>query len=135
IHIRISDRQDNIHAVRIPAGEADLMLAFDLMVAATDDALAKLDTRFSRAVVNAEPAMPAAFTRDPDIQFPGESMEQSVREACRADGSWFLDAGGLAKALMGDGMAVNLFTVGFAYQQGLLPLSAESIEQIGRAHV
>src|SRR5690554_624342 len=128
-HIRISDRQDNIHAVRIPAGEADLMIAFDLMVAATDDALAKLDTRFSRAVVNAEPAMPAAFTRDPDIQFPGESMEQSVREASRADGSWFLDAGGLAKALMGDGMAVNLFTVGFAYQQGLLPLSAESIER------
>ncbi|CAN0588309.1 unnamed protein product [Ectocarpus sp. 12 AP-2014] len=99
------------------------------MVAATDDALAKLDTRFSRAVVNAEPAMPAAFTRDPDIQFPGESMEQSVREACRADGSWFLDAGGLAKALMADGMAVNLFTVGFAYQQGLLPLSAQSIER------
>lgn len=128
-HIRISDRQENIHAVRIPAGEADLMLAFDLMVAATDDALAKLDTRFSRAVVNAEPAMPAAFTRDPDIQFPGESMEQSVREACRADGSWFLDAGGLAKALMADGMAVNLFTVGFAYQQGLLPLSAQSIER------
>ncbi|MBO6850988.1 MAG: 2-oxoacid:acceptor oxidoreductase family protein, partial [Marinobacter sp.] len=128
-HIRISHRQDNIHAVRIPAGEADLMLAFDLMVAATDDALAKLDTRFSRAVVNAEPAMPAAFTRDPDIQFPGEAMEQSVREACRADGSWFLDAGGLARALMADGMAVNLFTVGFAYQQGLLPLSAHSIER------
>ncbi|PHQ15575.1 indolepyruvate ferredoxin oxidoreductase family protein [Marinobacter profundi] len=128
-HIRISDRQDNIHAVRIPAGEADLMMAFDLMVAATDDALAKMDNRFSRAVVNSEPAMPAAFTRDPDIQFPGESMEQSVRAACRPDGSWFLDAGGLAKALMGDGMAVNLFTVGFAYQQGLLPLSAESIER------
>ncbi len=128
-HIRISDHQENIHAVRIPAGEADLMLAFDLMVAATDDALAKLDTRFSRAVVNAESSMPAAFTRDPDIQFPGESMQQSVREACRTDDSWFLDAGGLAKALMGDGMAVNLFTVGFAYQQGLLPLSAEAIER------
>ncbi|KAA1176211.1 indolepyruvate ferredoxin oxidoreductase family protein [Marinobacter salinexigens] len=128
-HIRISDKQEDIHAVRIPAGEADLVMAFDLMVAATDDALAKMDNRFSRAVVNSEAAMPAAFTRDPDIQFPGESMEQSVREACRPDGSWFLDAGGLAKALMGDGMAVNLFTVGFAYQQGLLPLSAASIER------
>ncbi len=128
-HVRISDRQDDIHAVRIPAGEADLMLAFDLMVAASDDALAKLDNRFSRAVVNTEPAMPAAFTRDPDLRFPGESMAQSVREACREDGSWFLDAGGLAKALMGDGMAVNLFTVGFAYQKGLLPLSAEAIER------
>lgn len=128
-HVRIADRQEDIHAVRIPAGEADLMLAFDLMVAATDDALAKLDNRFSRSVVNSEPAMPAAFTRDPDLQFPGPSMEQSIREASRANSSWFLDAGGLAKALMGDGMAVNLFTVGFAYQQGLLPLKAESIEQ------
>ena len=128
-HIRISDRQENIHAVRIPAGEADLMLAFDLMVAASDEALAKLDTRISRCVINTEPAMPAAFTRDPDIRFPGQAMEQTVREACRKDGSWFLDAGGLARALMGDGMAVNLFTVGFAWQQGLLPLRAESIER------
>lgn len=128
-HVRISDHQEDIHAVRIPAGEADLMIAFDLMVAAGDEALAKLDNRFSRAVVNTEPAMPAAFTRDPDIQFPGDAMEQSIREACQSGSSWFLDAGGLAKALMADGMAVNLFTIGFAYQQGLLPLSAAAIER------
>ncbi|MDX1457073.1 MAG: DUF6537 domain-containing protein, partial [Marinobacter sp.] len=128
-HIRIGNSQEDIHAVRIPAGEADLMIAFDLMVGASDDALAKLDNRFSRSVVNTETAMPAAFTRNPDLQYPGEAMENTVREASKADGSWFLDAGGLAKALMGDGMAVNLFTVGFAYQQGLLPLKAESIER------
>ncbi|WP_375176397.1 indolepyruvate ferredoxin oxidoreductase family protein [Marinobacter mobilis] len=128
-HIRIGNRQEDIHAVRIPAGEADLMMAFDLMVAASDDALAKLDNRFSRSVVNTEAAMPAAFTRNADLEYPGDAMEQTIREASRADGSWFLDAGGLAKALMGDGMAVNLFTVGFAYQQGLLPLRAESIER------
>ncbi|SFM37468.1 indolepyruvate ferredoxin oxidoreductase [Marinobacter zhejiangensis] len=128
-HIRIANKQEDIHAVRIPAGEADLMMAFDLMVAASDDALAKLDNRFSRSVVNTEASMPAAFTRNADLEFPGESMENTIREASRAEGSWFLDAGGLAKALMGDGMAVNLFTVGFAYQQGLLPLKAESIER------
>ncbi|MDC0661578.1 indolepyruvate ferredoxin oxidoreductase family protein [Marinobacter sp. SS21] len=128
-HIRIGSEQEDIHAVRIPAGEADLMIAFDLMVGASDDALAKLDNRFSHSVVNTETAMPAAFTRDPDLKYPGQAMENTVREASKADGSWFLDAGGLAKALMGDGMAVNLFTVGFAYQQGLLPLKAESIER------
>ena len=128
-HIRIGGKQEDIHAVRIPAGEADLMIAFDLMVGASDDALAKLDNRFSRSVVNTETAMPAAFTRDPDLQYPGEAMEHTVREASKADGSWFLNAGDLAKKLMGDAMAVNLFTVGFAYQQGLLPLSAESIER------
>ncbi|GGO88024.1 indolepyruvate ferredoxin oxidoreductase [Marinobacterium nitratireducens] len=126
-HVRIADKQQDIHAVRIPAGEADLMIAFDLMVGASADALAKLDSRFSRAVVNTEKAMPAAFTRDRDLKFPGESMEGAIRDAVRD--SHFLNASDLALALMGDGMAVNLFTLGFAYQQGLLPLSAGSIER------
>ncbi|WP_020681148.1 indolepyruvate ferredoxin oxidoreductase family protein [Marinobacterium rhizophilum] len=128
-HVRIAHSQQDIQAVRIPAGEADLMIAFDLMVGASLDALAKLDSRFSRAVVNTQKAMPAAFTREPDLQFPGEAMERSIRESCRQDGSFFLDASDLALALMGDAMAVNLFTLGFAWQQGLLPLKAESIER------
>ncbi|MFC6671102.1 indolepyruvate ferredoxin oxidoreductase family protein [Marinobacterium aestuariivivens] len=113
-HVRIAERQQDIHAVRIPAGEADLMIAFDLMVGASADALAKLDSRFSRAVVNTQKAMPAAFTREPDLKFPGESMERAIQDAVRADGGFFLDASDLALALMGDGMAVNLFTLGFA---------------------
>nr|WP_067296173.1 indolepyruvate ferredoxin oxidoreductase family protein [Marinobacterium profundum] len=128
-HVRIAHSQQDIQAVRIPAGEADLMIAFDLMVGASLDALAKLDSRFSRAVVNTQKAMPAAFTREPDLQFPGAAMERSIRESCRPDGSFFLDASELALALMGDAMAVNLFTLGFAWQQGLLPLKAESIEK------
>ncbi|NVK44429.1 MAG: indolepyruvate ferredoxin oxidoreductase family protein [Oceanospirillaceae bacterium] len=126
-HVRIADKQQDIHAVRIPAGEADLMIAFDLMVGASADALAKLDSRFSRAVVNTEKAMPAAFTRNPDLKFPGESMERAIQDSARD--SHFLNASDLAQALMGDGMAVNLFTLGFAWQQGLLPLKAESIER------
>jgi indolepyruvate ferredoxin oxidoreductase len=35
----------------------------------------------------------------------------------------------LATALLGDAIATNLFMVGFAYQQGLLPVSAAAIEQ------
>ena len=128
-HVRIASNQEDIHAVRIPAGEADLMIGFDMMVAASDEALAKLDSRFSRSVVNTEEAMPASFTRDPDLEYPGEAMEETVRSACAQDASWCLDAGTLAKALMGDAMAVNLFIVGFAYQKGLLPLRAEAIEK------
>jgi indolepyruvate ferredoxin oxidoreductase len=128
-HVRIADRQQDIQAVRIPAGEADLMIAFDLMVGASEDALAKLDSRFSRAVVNTQKAMPAAFTRNPDLRFPGESMERAIQDTSLAGGSFFLNASELALALMGDAMAVNLFTLGFAWQQGLLPLRADSIER------
>src|SRR5690606_24891039 len=42
----------------------------------------------------------------------------------------FVDASRLATALLGDAIATNLFMLGFAWQRGLIPLSAEAI---GRA--
>src|SRR5690606_27923624 len=38
------------------------------------------------------------------------------------------EAGRLATALLGDAIATNLFMLGFAWQRGLIPLSAEAIE-------
>ena len=47
-HVRIAARQDDIYAVRIAAGEADLLIGCDLVVAAGEDALAKLNEKVSR---------------------------------------------------------------------------------------
>src|SRR5690606_20383272 len=41
----------------------------------------------------------------------------------------FVDAGRLATALLGNSIAANIFLVGYAYQLGVLPLSAEAIEK------
>nr|MBC8241855.1 indolepyruvate ferredoxin oxidoreductase family protein [Alphaproteobacteria bacterium] len=41
----------------------------------------------------------------------------------------FLNATRLATALLGDAIGANLFMLGHAYQQGLIPVSAEAIEQ------
>ncbi len=128
-HIRIADTQEQIHTVRIPAGETDLMIGFDLMVGASEEALGKLDRQRSHVVVNNHETMPAAFTRDPDIQVPTEAMQQVIRETAIANGSHCLDATQLATALLGDGMAVNLFCIGFAWQKGLIPLRSQAIEQ------
>src|SRR5690606_30891346 len=38
------------------------------------------------------------------------------------------EAGRLARAPLGDAIATNLFMLGFAWQRGLIPLSAEAIE-------
>src|SRR5262249_3200800 len=45
------------------------------------------------------------------------------------DRSEFLDATRLATGLFGDAIASNLFMLGYAYQRGLVPLSAEAIER------
>uniref|UniRef100_UPI00356661BD indolepyruvate ferredoxin oxidoreductase family protein n=1 Tax=Pontibacterium sp. TaxID=2036026 RepID=UPI00356661BD len=126
-HIRIANTQDQIHTVRIPAGESDLMIGFDLMVGASEEALGKLDRNRSRVVVNNHETMPAAFTRDPDLQVPTDAMQQVIVDTAIEGGSHCLDATHLATALLGDGMAVNLFCIGFAWQKGLIPLSREAI--------
>ncbi|MBC8651331.1 indolepyruvate ferredoxin oxidoreductase family protein [Pseudomonas sp. MTM4] len=128
-HVRIAAKQDDIYAVRIAAGETDLLLGCDLVVAAGDDSLTRLNDQISHAVINSHEAATAEFTRNPDAQVPGKAMREALMDAVGAEKTHFIDATRLATRLMGDSIATNLFLLGFAYQQGLLPLSAEAIEK------
>ncbi len=128
-HIRIAATQDDIFAVRIAAGEADLLLGCDLVVAASEEALAKLNDKIAHAVVNSHESATAEFTRNPDAQVPGAAMREALIEAVGASKTHFVDATRLATRLLGDSIATNLFMLGFAYQKGLVPVSAEAINK------
>jgi indolepyruvate ferredoxin oxidoreductase len=126
-HLRIAKRQQDIHAVRIPAGDADLVIGCDLAVSATDDALAKLNIDRSYAVINDTMMPTAEFVHNPDAVFHATPMKESIRHELAADRVNFLPATELASALLGDTIATNLFMVGYAYQKGLIPLTAAAI--------
>jgi len=127
-HLRIADRQEDVHAVRIAAGGAELLLGCDMVTAAEFDTLAKLESGRSRAVVNGQRTMTAEFTQDPDLAFPEQKLHQAI-EAAAGDGrAEFVDASRLGLALLGDAIAANVFLVGYAFQQGLVPVSAEALE-------
>jgi indolepyruvate ferredoxin oxidoreductase len=49
--------------------------------------------------------------------------------ATGADNTEFIDATRIAAGLFGDSIASNLFMLGFAYQRGAVPLSADALEQ------
>ena len=127
-HVRIATRQDQIHARRISAGGASLLLGCDLAVAAGYDALSKCDPADTRAVVNVHRSMPASFIQHPDQAFPSDGMRRCVEEATRPDGD-FVDAGALAVRLCGDAVAANLLLLGVAWQRGLVPITREAIER------
>src|SRR6202521_661487 len=55
-HIRLAQKPEQIHAVRIAAGEARLVLGCDMIVAASDEAIAKMQSGFTRAVINGDVA-------------------------------------------------------------------------------
>ncbi|MFN7183065.1 MAG: indolepyruvate ferredoxin oxidoreductase family protein [Thermomonas haemolytica] len=126
-HIRIARRPDDIHAVRIAAGEADLVLGCDMVVVNDYWVLSKIRPERSTVVMNTYEAMPGTFTTRPDMQFPAADIVQAVRTALGGQEPVLVDATQLATALMGDAIAANLFMLGHAWQQGLVPVSLDAL--------
>lgn len=122
-HIRIARRPADIHAVRIAAGEADLVLGCDMVVVNDYWALSKVRDGRTQVVLNTYEAMPGNFTTQPDLQFPAAEIIAGVRTALGGQEPLLLDATQLATALLGDAIASNLFVLGYAWQHGLVPLS------------
>ena len=125
-HVKIAERPQDIAAIRIAAGGADLILGCDLVTSASERILATADRGRTAAVVNAHETMPAQFTRDADFRLPGEGMRLRIEAACDGRASFF-DATVLATELLGDSIAANLMTLGYAWQKGLVPLAEASI--------
>ena len=128
-HVRVSQCQDDIKTVRIPAGEADLLLGADLVVTSTYEAMAKVAHGRTHAVINEAEVPTAAFILDPDARFPTHAMKEKIVAEVGDEGCHFIDATGVATALLGDSIASNLFLLGFAWQRGLVPVSAAALEE------
>ena len=122
-HVRIAREPKDIHAVRIAAGEADLVLGCDMVVVNDYWALSKIRADRTRCVLNAYEAMPGTFTRQPDMQFPAAKILETVKLAMGGRAPDVVDATHVATTLMGDSIATNLFMLGYAWQRGLVPVS------------
>jgi indolepyruvate ferredoxin oxidoreductase len=128
-HVRVSQTQEGIQAVRIPAGEADLLLGCDLVVTSTYEAMGKAARGRTHTVVNSAEVPTSAFVLDPDAKFPTRAMQDKVINEVGEEDCHFIDATRIATRLLGDSIASNLFLLGFAWQRGLVPVSAQALEQ------
>jgi len=128
-HLRIADEPEDIATQRIGAGEAELVMAFDLLAALSGDAAITYNRQTTRVIGNAEVAPTSGFQFDRDMKINAQQVERRL-EALTADGHCqFLDASMLALKLCGDTIASNMLMVGFALQQGLLPVSLQAVEK------
>jgi indolepyruvate ferredoxin oxidoreductase len=127
-HIRIAERPEDIHAIRVAAGSADLVLGGDMVVAGSKKVLGAVKPG-ATAVVNLAEFLPGDFTRNADFSLPSERLKRAITAAAGPDHAYFVDATRLAGALLGNSIATNMFLLGYAYQRGALPLSASAIEQ------
>ncbi len=128
-HVRIAGKPEDIHSVRMADGNCDLLLGCDMVVAASGEALRKVQSGSTHAVVNSHLIPTAGFTLDPNIDFQDARLREMIREEAGDNLSEFVDATKLATAIMGDSIATNLFMLGYAYQRGLVPISEDALHQ------
>ncbi|MET7248222.1 indolepyruvate ferredoxin oxidoreductase family protein [Methylobacterium sp. EM32] len=126
-HVRLANRQEDIHAIRVGAGAADLVLGCDLVVSGNRKVLSAITKGRTHLVVNTAEVMPGEFTRRPDFSLPAERIKRAIREAAGAEHADFTDATSLAVSVLGNALAANMFMLGYAWQRGRVPLSRESL--------
>ena len=128
-HVRLAARADDIHAIRIAAGEADLVLGADTVVTGGKTTLSAVRHGSTSMIVNTAEIMPGDFTRNADFRLPTERLRKAILDAAGAAQVTFINATGIASALLGNAIGANLFMLGLAVQKGRVPLSPEAIEQ------
>jgi indolepyruvate ferredoxin oxidoreductase len=128
-HIRFAESPEKIHAIRVAAGRADLVLGGDMVVAGARKVLAAVKHGATEMVVNTAEFLPGEFTRNADFSLPTERLKRTIVADAGREKTHFVDASGIANALFGQSIGANMFLVGYAYQLGAIPLSGAAIER------
>ncbi|MQA86612.1 MAG: indolepyruvate ferredoxin oxidoreductase family protein [Streptosporangiales bacterium] len=117
-------------ANKLAAGECDLYLGCDLLVAADAKNLEAADPDRTVAVVSTTKVPTGHMVADTSIPFPDpDGLLDRIGRASRAGQGAYVDAQRLAEDLFGDDQYANILLVGTAYQAGALPLPADAIEE------
>jgi indolepyruvate ferredoxin oxidoreductase len=127
-HVQLANRPADLHATRVALGEADLVIGCDALVSASPEVLSRLRPDHGRAVVNSSAAPTAAFLSQPSWRFPGAQAEAALARSTGGNCD-FIEAGPLAEALLGDTIYANPLLLGYAWQQGGLPLALDSLRR------
>ncbi len=126
-HLRLARDPALLDAPRIGAGETDLLLAFDTVVAAQPRALRSIDRARSRIVADLHVTPTADFVRHPTAEQNSALPMAQLRRQAGEGKLATVDATGLALRHFGDAIAANLLLAGHAYQLGLIPIGLEAI--------
>ncbi len=129
-HVRIAPAADALHAPRISATNADLVLGCDMMVAASPAALATMAPGTSQVALNTHLAPHAAFVKDPvHTRLDADGLADTSAAAAGPAQVHALPATRIAEQVFGDAIATNMILLGYALQHGWLPVSLEAIQR------
>ncbi len=127
-HVRMSPAEAPHSPTRIPAGAADLAIAADLVTLAGQDTRALLSPTRTVAAVNTHLAPTAEFVlRQQDEPAKAATLMELAQSGTSKLEA--VDAQALSLGLFGTAACANVLLLGFAYQQGVIPVSVSALER------
>ena len=127
--LRLS-RSEPTSTSRLGTGQADLLLAFDQLVAASERGLRTTDPEKTTVVGSTTTTPTGEMITHLDVRLPTpQDLIKRIAGRSRADAHFWADAAAITEALFGDSTTANLFTVGMAVQAGCLPVDPARIEE------
>jgi indolepyruvate ferredoxin oxidoreductase len=126
-HVQLAEEQSHLYSTRIATGEADLLIGCDLVVAAGQEALSKMRSSVTRAIINSDVQPTSDFIRDRDWALPADALKKNIFDAAGPKEIEFIDANALAVKHMGDALYTNPLLMGYAWQKGWIPLALDAI--------
>jgi indolepyruvate ferredoxin oxidoreductase len=126
-HVRVASAPERLHQVRIDLRQADAVFACDLVVAGMPDGLAVIRHGHTRVVANEYEIPTADFTRDRDAQVDREGLLGKLGAAAGESNLLRLNAQATAARFLGDPIGSNILLMGYAWQQGLVPVGLPAL--------
>ena len=124
-HLRFAKEPEMISTGRVPPASADAVIACDLVVAASGDAIGLMDVGRTVASANADVTPTSEFIRDRSKKFESQLLAGRVKRQARDFGT--IDAEALALLYLNDAIYTNMIMVGYAWQKGHIPVTLRGL--------
>ena len=124
-HLRFAAQGTELYTPRIGEGQADLLLAADLVVAHGKNGLPAMSAGRTALICDAEVTPTAEFVADNSTGYNADAMLARLKASAQFARN--CPAQTIATAFLGDTIFANMVLTGFAWQKGLIPLDRGAI--------
>ncbi len=127
-HVRIASTPDMVTSAHIVPAGCDLLFAADAVVASSNSTAELLNDKRTHALVNTASAPVADFVLHRDMDFSKNGVAQAIKKQVR-NTDHFQSFSSVAEKLTGDAISTNIMMLGYAWQNGLVPVSLAALQQ------
>jgi indolepyruvate ferredoxin oxidoreductase len=120
---------ERLNQVRIDTQQADAILACDLVVGASPEALQTVRYGRTRVLANVHEVHVAEALHNPDANLRVDALLQKLHFAAGKERVETFDAQALAEDFLGDTIVANILALGYAWQRGLVPMSLAALRR------